>query len=131
MIGSIISAITWGSYVFLGYHVIRFGITKMKRKQKSKHIPTINVIQLSGIISNEIKSININNVINLDNTTEVIDEAFNNENKNIKSVFVVIDSPGGSPVQSEAICKRIKILSERKKIPVYTIAEDVAASGGY
>jgi len=51
--------------------------------------------------------------------------------KNLKAVCLRINSPGGSPVQSELIAKRIQILSAKKGVPVYAFVEDVAASGGY
>jgi signal peptide peptidase SppA len=44
---------------------------------------------------------------------------------------LVINSPGGSPVQSEFIANRIISLSREKGIKVYSFVEDVAASGGY
>lgn len=47
------------------------------------------------------------------------------------SVAVVINSPGGSPVQSHLIFKRIRQLAEEKKKRVHVFCEDVAASGGY
>ena len=48
-----------------------------------------------------------------------------------RAVAVQINSPGGSPVQSTLIYKRLRALSEEKELPVYVFAEDVAASGGY
>jgi len=47
------------------------------------------------------------------------------------SVAIVINSPGGSPVQSNLIFKRVRQLAEEKKKRVYVFCEDVAASGGY
>ena len=44
---------------------------------------------------------------------------------------LTINSPGGSPVQSELIYNYIRELSLEKKVPVYSFAQDVAASGGY
>jgi signal peptide peptidase SppA len=46
-------------------------------------------------------------------------------------VALVINSPGGSPVQSHLIFCRIRALAEEKGIPVIGFVEDVAASGGY
>ncbi len=43
----------------------------------------------------------------------------------------MINSPGGSPVQSRQIYLRIKQLAAEKKLPVLVFVEDVAASGGY
>lgn len=48
-----------------------------------------------------------------------------------KSVAVVINSPGGSPVQSNLLFRRIRQLAEEKEKKVYVFCEDVAASGGY
>lgn len=47
------------------------------------------------------------------------------------AVALVINSPGGSPVQSALIAARIRRLAEEKAIPVHAFVEDVAASGGY
>lgn len=49
----------------------------------------------------------------------------------LPSVAVLINSPGGSPVQSSLIFKRIRQLAEEKAKRVYVFCEDVAASGGY
>ena len=43
----------------------------------------------------------------------------------------MINSPGGSPVQSHQIYLRIRQLAAEKKLPVLVFVEDVAASGGY
>lgn len=48
-----------------------------------------------------------------------------------RAVALAVNSPGGSPVQSAMIYRRIRALAEEKKVPVYAFAEDVAASGGY
>jgi signal peptide peptidase SppA len=47
------------------------------------------------------------------------------------AVALVINSPGGSAVQSSLIAARIRRLAEEKKIEVHSFVEDVAASGGY
>lgn len=47
------------------------------------------------------------------------------------AVALLINSPGGSPVQSSLIAARIRRLADEKNIPVYAFVEDVAASGGY
>jgi signal peptide peptidase SppA len=51
--------------------------------------------------------------------------------KNAKAVALVINSPGGSPVQSRQIYLRIRQLAAEKSLPVLVFVEDVAASGGY
>jgi signal peptide peptidase SppA len=47
------------------------------------------------------------------------------------SVALVINSPGGSAVQSSLMFKRIRQLAQENKKKVYVFCEDVAASGGY
>jgi signal peptide peptidase SppA len=48
-----------------------------------------------------------------------------------KSVAVVINSPGGSPVQSSLLFRRLRQLADEKGKKIYVFCEDVAASGGY
>lgn len=47
------------------------------------------------------------------------------------AVAILINSPGGSAVQSHLIYKRIRALAAEKQKPVIVAVEDVAASGGY
>ena len=49
----------------------------------------------------------------------------------LPAVAISINSPGGSPVQSSLIFKRIRQLAEEHQKKVYVFCEDVAASGGY
>ncbi|MFN3743071.1 MAG: S49 family peptidase [Hyphomicrobiaceae bacterium] len=49
----------------------------------------------------------------------------------LPSVALLINSPGGSPVQSHLIYKRIRQLAGEHGKRVYVFCEDVAASGGY
>jgi serine protease SohB len=51
--------------------------------------------------------------------------------KRLAGVVLVVNSPGGSPVQSSLIAQHIRRLAEEKKIPVIACVEDAAASGGY
>ncbi|MBD0862989.1 S49 family peptidase [Gordonia sp. zg691] len=64
-----------------------------------------------------------------DSVEPVLKRAFDTER--LKAVVVVINSPGGSPAQSEYIAERIRQLSAEKGVPVLAFCEDVAASGGY
>lgn len=47
------------------------------------------------------------------------------------AVALVVNSPGGSAVQSSLIAARIRRLADEKGVPVHAFVEDVAASGGY
>ncbi len=44
---------------------------------------------------------------------------------------LAINSPGGSPVQSGALYRRVRELADRRGTKVLAFCEDVAASGGY
>lgn len=88
--------------------------------------PRISVISLSGVIG----KIGVGRSgMSLCALNSLIEEAF--AKPKTRAVCLSINSPGGSPVQSELVSSRIKSLSEAKNIPVYSFVEDVAASGGY
>lgn len=54
------------------------------------------------------------------------------KDKNTQGVILRINSPGGSPVQAGIIYDEIRRLREKHPgIPLYTVVEDVCASGGY
>jgi signal peptide peptidase SppA len=88
--------------------------------------PIVSVIKLQGVIG---AGAGMKSGISIDSLDEEITKAFNV--KKLQAVAIVINSPGGSPVQSELIYKKIKSLSIEKKVPVLSFAQDVAASGGY
>ncbi|MBB3770663.1 signal peptide peptidase SppA [Angulomicrobium tetraedrale] len=86
----------------------------------------VPVVRLSGAIG---MSRPFNPGITFANTARVLDRAF--AVKGAKAVALVINSPGGSPVQSHLVHRRIRLLAEEKNLPVIAFVEDVAASGGY
>lgn len=93
---------------------------------KKTQNPIVASLTLSGVIGKDSK---LESGINIENSAPLLKKAF--ETKNAKAVAISINSPGGSPVQSELIYNYIRELSEEKKIPVYTFAQDLSASGGY
>lgn len=86
--------------------------------------PMVAVIRLSGTIGTGSRA-----QLNDEALAPVIEKAFKRGKP--KAVALVINSPGGSPVQSALIGARIRRLAEEKEIPVHAFVEDVAASGGY
>ena len=89
--------------------------------------PVVAVVRLSGVIAD--RSGVGRSGISAANLVSVLESAFNLPH--LKAVALSINSPGGSPVQSSLIGKRIRALAKEKEIPVIAFAEDVAASGGY
>jgi signal peptide peptidase SppA len=86
----------------------------------------VPVVRLSGVIG---AATPLRPGLSLASVAKLLDKAF--ATKNAKAVALVINSPGGSPVQSRQIYLRIRHLAEEKKLPVLVFVEDVAASGGY
>ncbi len=89
-------------------------------------IPIVPVVRLTGVIG---FSTPLRPGITLAGVARLLDRAF--AFKRAKAVALIINSPGGSPVQSHLVFRRIRQLSEEKKIPVMVFIEDVGASGGY
>lgn len=89
-----------------------------------KERKTVSVIRLSGLIASGARG-----QLNDQTLAAVIDKAFDRGRPS--AVALVINSPGGSPVQSSLIGSRIRRLADERDIPVYSFVEDVAASGGY
>src|SRR3978361_2149896 len=86
----------------------------------------VPVVRLSGVIGAVTP---LRPGMSLAGVARTLERAF--ATKNAKAVALVINSPGGSPVQSRQIYLRIKQLAAEKKLPVLVFVEDVAASGGY
>lgn len=85
--------------------------------------PHLAVVDLQGVISNDDKA-------NADDINKALTKAF--DNKNAKAVALNINSPGGSPVQSDQIWQRMMELREEhpdKKL--YAVIGDIGASGAY
>jgi protease-4 len=54
------------------------------------------------------------------------------KDKNTQGVIMRINSPGGSPVQSQTIYDEMRRLRQKyPDIPLYVVVEDICASGGY
>jgi signal peptide peptidase SppA len=86
----------------------------------------VPVVRLSGVIGAVTP---LRPGMSLGGVARTLERAF--AIKNAKAVALVINSPGGSPVQSRQIYLRIRQLAAEKKLPVLVFVEDVAASGGY
>jgi len=62
--------------------------------------------------------------------TAALQAAF--KDKNTQGVVLRINSPGGSPVQSQTIYDEMRRLRKKyPEIPLYAVVEDICASGGY
>jgi signal peptide peptidase SppA len=89
-------------------------------------IPIVPVVHLSGVIGVVTP---LRPGLLLSSVARTLERAF--AASNARAVALVINSPGGSPTQSNLIFRRIRQLANEKKIPVLAFIEDVGASGGY
>ena len=81
------------------------------------------LVELRGVIANDEQA-------SAENITRGLRDAF--KDKNTAGVILLINSPGGSPVQSGYINDEMKRLrKQHPDIPLYAVVEDVCASGGY
>lgn len=88
--------------------------------------PVVPVVRLSGVIGAVTP---LRPGLSLAGVARTLERAFGT--KNATAVALVVNSPGGSPVQSRQIFLRVRQLATEKKLPVLVFVEDVAASGGY
>lgn len=89
--------------------------------------PRIALIRLTGLIA--ARPDPFSGGLSAAGIGPVLDRAF--ALRRLAAVMIVVNSPGGSPVQSSLIAQKIRRLADEKKVPVIAVAEDAAASGGY
>ena len=88
--------------------------------------PTVPVLRFSGPIG---MATPLRPGFSLASAAPAIEKAF--ASSKLPTVAIVINSPGGSPVQSHLIYRRLRQLATERKKRIYVFCEDVAASGGY
>ncbi|MCV0385622.1 MAG: S49 family peptidase [Nitrobacter sp.] len=105
---------------------IKTALMKLVPKRWRRGTAVVPVVRLSGVIGAVTP---LRPGMMLAGVAKTLERAFAVDNA--KAVALVVNSPGGSPVQSRQIYLRIRQLSREKEIPVLVFVEDVAASGGY
>jgi signal peptide peptidase SppA len=106
---------------------LRSVIRRLLPKSMRPDTVVIPVIRLHGTIMPGGSPVRQN--LSLATTAGVIEKAF--AFKDAPAIAISVNSPGGSPVQSRLIYKRIRDLADEKGKAVLVFVEDVAASGGY
>jgi len=87
--------------------------------------PVVPVVRLFGAITPQQKP----GRINIQSAAPLLEKAF--KVKQAPAVAIIINSPGGSPVQSRLVSNHIRHLADRYEKRALVFIEDVAASGGY
>lgn len=106
---------------------MRSFLKRLLPKRFRKTHKTIPVVRLSGTIMPA--GGRFQSALNLEGVASALASAF--ADKNAPAVAIVVNSPGGSPVQSRLIYQRIRSLAAEHGKKVFVFVEDVAASGGY
>lgn len=118
---SIFFKLVFLSYLFLLLFLVMQGPDLGEARLKGEAHTAM--VEVNGLISDASRA-NANTII------EGLRNAF--ENKNTKGIVLRINSPGGSPVQSDYVFREIKRLRAlHPKIPVHAVIVDVGASGAY
>ncbi len=100
------------------------------KRNKSPVKKAIVVVPIVGEIKeNSESSLISSKSVSLDRLLPILHKAFNPDKYH--AVILRINSPGGSPVQASWIYKRIRLFSEKKKMPVYAFIGDIGASAAY
>lgn len=100
--------------------------SRMLPKSLRRSVATIPVVRLQGTIMST--GGQLRQHLSLASSAGVLEKAFAYD---APAVAISVNSPGGSPVQSRLIYRRIRDLATEKKKTVLVFVEDVAASGGY
>lgn len=91
-----------------------------------QYAPIVPVVRLQGVIG---MATPLRSGLSLAAVAKPLEKAFSV--KKAPAVALLVNSPGGSPVQSRLIFKRIRDLATKHEKEVLVFVEDVAASGGY
>ncbi len=119
----------WGVFFKLLLFVYLFVILMLAMRSpeledaKLKGEDHVALLEVNGVISDATEA-------NAETLIEGLREAFGDEHT--KGVILRINSPGGSPVQSDYVYREIKRLrAEHQDIPLYAVIVDIGASGAY
>jgi serine protease SohB len=104
----------------------RAGLRPLLPRRWRGDIPVVPVVRMTGVIG---FSTPLRPGLTLATLARPLERAF--AIRRAAAVALVINSPGGSPVQSHLIYRRIRDLAAEKNRRVIAFTEDVAASGGY
>lgn len=101
------------------------GLRSWMKRKMGQGGPVVPVVRLHGVIAADQRP----GRLNIETVAPLLKRAF--AVKSAPAVAIIINSPGGSAVQSRLISKRIRDLADQHEKPVLVFVEDAAASGGY
>lgn len=117
--GILFKALGFG-YLFIVLFVALGWIGQREAARMGRHTA---LVQLNGVIDAE-------GAASAEIIAAGLKDAF--EDKNTQGVILRINSPGGSPVQSDSINAEMRRLRAKyPAVPLYVVVDDICASGGY
>ncbi|MBS0352077.1 MAG: S49 family peptidase [Proteobacteria bacterium] len=108
--------------LFLIIFLLAAGVGSNHKSEIGAGQPYVALIRLTGIIMPETD-------FSAEKVVPQLNEAFTDNNA--KGVVLIINSPGGSPVQASIIHDKIVALKQKYKKKVIVVGEDALASGSY
>ncbi|MBB72035.1 MAG: S49 family peptidase [Legionellales bacterium] len=89
----------------------------------NRSVPHTSVVRITGPIM-------ANTRANAEDINESLDDAF--DDKNTTALMLIINSPGGSPVQAGQVYDHLRYLRKKHpKVKTYAVCTDACASGAY
>ena len=110
------------AWLLLAVAVLWTGVEKSGMSASDPNLPHTAVVELKGEISDD-----------SDASAEAIVSALRAafEDQGSKAVVLLINSPGGSPVQAGIMNDEIRRLKTKHKKPIYAVVEESCASAAY
>ena len=123
-----------GTAVVVSSILLYYGVQFLLRKNpklKYRNLDKVAVVELHGSIgaSNSDGLGFSQKMISFAAVKNEIDDIFTQPD--LKALVLNINSPGGTPVQTERISNYIKDKCDKFNVPIFAFVEDIAASGGY
>jgi protease IV len=118
----------WGIFfkvLVFAYAAVVLGLVGFSEFDKGtvSHKPHVAVVDVQGVIGT-------GEGVSAETVNQGLRDAL--EDNNTKAIFLNINSPGGSPVQSALIYDEIRRLKKaHPQMPIYAVVGDLCASGGY
>ena len=110
-------------FAWLGLALVFIGLSLYKGGVSSSNSqPHTAVVEIKGEIAADSDA-------SADTVVSALKDAF--EEDSAEAVVLLINSPGGSPVQAGMINDEVKRLKELHKKPVYAVVEEMSASAAY
>jgi protease IV len=100
---------------------------KVILKPKSGSVDKIVVIDITGEIISAENGGSATGTASPDKINKELDTA--NDDSNVKAIILKMNTPGGTDIDSQKICEKVKSVKSNK--PVVTFIESMGASGGY